>query len=107
MRESGKLNQQSKGHTAEGADDPLTLADTSSHKEMVRALKQAWPKMHIVSEEVAILRPFATPRHVTQHADPAEHTANPNLNLYSDMSPHVVNIDDVTGLVRVVRGQSG
>jgi fructose-1,6-bisphosphatase/inositol monophosphatase family enzyme len=52
VRESGKLDQQSKGHTAEGADDPLTLADTSSHKEMVQSLKQAWPKLHVVSEEV-------------------------------------------------------
>ncbi len=35
-----------------GADDPLTLADSSSHKEMVMGFQQTWPELHVVSEEV-------------------------------------------------------
>lgn len=51
VRLSNRLAQQSKGKTREGADDPLTAGDLSSHRVMYGGLSAAFPAIAIVSEE--------------------------------------------------------
>lgn len=53
VRLSNRLAQKSKGKTREGADDPLTAGDLSSHRVMYRGLAAAFPGVAIVSEEHA------------------------------------------------------
>ncbi|XP_057312205.1 inositol monophosphatase 3-like [Hydractinia symbiolongicarpus] len=51
VKEEKKLEVKSKGKTFEGADDPVTLGDMMSHKQMYYSLLQMFPDLHIVSEE--------------------------------------------------------
>ncbi|KAH6922430.1 hypothetical protein HPB50_013603 [Hyalomma asiaticum] len=53
VRLSNRLAQQSKGKTREGADDPLTAGDLSSHRVMYGGLSAAFPGLSIISEEHA------------------------------------------------------
>ncbi len=54
--EGGELDQRSKGKTKEGVDEPVTVADQTSHLEMYTGFKMSWPDLHIVSEEVGLNR---------------------------------------------------
>lgn len=48
----GELGQNSKGKTAEGVDDPITLGDQYSHEEIVGTIKKAYgDSIFIYSEE--------------------------------------------------------
>lgn len=51
VRLSNRLAQQSKGKTREGADDPLTAGDLSSHRVMYGGLSASFPGLSIISEE--------------------------------------------------------
>uniref|UniRef100_L7LV63 Putative inositol monophosphatase 3 n=1 Tax=Rhipicephalus pulchellus TaxID=72859 RepID=L7LV63_RHIPC len=53
VRLSNRLAQQSKGKTREGADDPLTAGDLSSHRVMYGGLSATFPGLSIISEEHA------------------------------------------------------
>ncbi|XP_075524994.1 inositol monophosphatase 3-like [Dermacentor variabilis] len=51
VRLTNRLAQQSKGKTREGADDPLTAGDLSSHRVMYGGLSASFPGLSIISEE--------------------------------------------------------
>ncbi|XP_064486627.1 Golgi-resident adenosine 3',5'-bisphosphate 3'-phosphatase-like [Ornithodoros turicata] len=51
VRRSNLLSEKSKGKTKEGANDPLTDGDLRSHEVMYHGLSQAFPGVHIISEE--------------------------------------------------------
>lgn len=51
IRESDKLDEQSKGQTAEGVNDPLTMGDLESHRLLVKGFMKAFPNLNLVSEE--------------------------------------------------------
>lgn len=53
VRLSNRLAQKSKGKTREGADDPLTAGDLSSHRVMYGGLSASFPGLSIISEEHA------------------------------------------------------
>jgi len=85
------FGQQSKGNTAEGVDDPLTLGDQYSHEAIVGTIRKAYgDSVFIYSEEKD-----------SHHMD-LEHIAEPAYKLSSKASAAInhddelVNKDDVT-----------
>jgi len=51
IRESGNLDETSKGETKEGVNDPLTEGDLASHRIIVKGMMKAFPQLNLVSEE--------------------------------------------------------
>jgi len=51
IREEDELDEQSKGKTKEGVNDPLTQGDMESHRILVKGFMKAFPALNIVSEE--------------------------------------------------------
>ena len=52
IKKGGAENQKSKGKTAEGVDDPITMGDTLSHEAIVGTIKKAYgDSIFIYSEE--------------------------------------------------------
>lgn len=51
IREQDDLDEQSKGETKEGVNDPITNGDLESHRILVKGFKKGFPALHIVSEE--------------------------------------------------------
>ncbi|KAL5256632.1 hypothetical protein ACHWQZ_G011775 [Mnemiopsis leidyi] len=51
IREKDALDEQSKGETREGVNDPLTEGDLQSHRILVKGFKKAFPALNLVSEE--------------------------------------------------------
>lgn len=51
VREANALNEQSKGKTKEGANDPMTMGDLMSHRKMFNLLKNTFPYVKVNSEE--------------------------------------------------------
>jgi len=51
IREKDALDEQSKGETREGVNDPLTQGDLESHRILVKGFKKAFPALNLVSEE--------------------------------------------------------
>lgn len=44
VREQNGLKEKSKGHTREGASEPLTMGDLQSHRKMFNLIKNTFPK---------------------------------------------------------------
>ena len=42
------LDEQSKGETREGVNDPLTQGDLESHRILVKGFKKAFPALNLV-----------------------------------------------------------
>lgn len=51
IRDEDQLEEQSKGETKEGVNDPLTQGDLESHRLIVKGFKKAFPALNLVSEE--------------------------------------------------------
>lgn len=51
IREKDALQEQSKGETKEGVNDPLTEGDLMSHRILVKGFMKAFPALNLVSEE--------------------------------------------------------
>lgn len=51
IRETGNLDETSKGETKEGVNDPLTEGDLASHRIIVKGMMKAFPQLNLVSEE--------------------------------------------------------
>jgi len=51
VRAQADIGERSKGHTREGANDPVTEGDMTSHRLMYYGLKRAFPELVVVSEE--------------------------------------------------------
>ncbi|KAM3928734.1 Golgi-resident adenosine 3',5'-bisphosphate 3'-phosphatase [Leptodactylus fuscus] len=51
VRESNKLNENSKGKTREGADEMMTQGDLLSNKKMANLIKNSFPGVQVNSEE--------------------------------------------------------
>jgi len=47
----GDIGERSKGKTREGANNPVTLGDTLSHRAMTAAVMAAFPGINVISEE--------------------------------------------------------
>ncbi|KAH7974460.1 hypothetical protein HPB49_015726 [Dermacentor silvarum] len=58
VRLSNRLAQKSKGKTREGADDPLTAGDLSSHRVMYGGLSASFPGLSVSPSTAAT--PYAT-----------------------------------------------
>ncbi|KAE8291395.1 Inositol monophosphatase 3 [Larimichthys crocea] len=51
VREQNGLKEKSKGHTREGASEPLTMGDLQSHRKMFNLIKNTFPEVTVNSEE--------------------------------------------------------
>jgi len=51
IRGLADIGEKSKGHTRDGANDPVTEGDMASHRIMYYGLKKAFPDLVVVSEE--------------------------------------------------------
>lgn len=51
IRGLADIGEKSKGHTRDGANDPVTEGDMASHRIMYYGLKRAFPDLVVVSEE--------------------------------------------------------
>ncbi|XP_058503869.1 inositol monophosphatase 3 [Solea solea] len=51
VRSDNSLQEQSKGKTKEGANDPLTLGDLQSHRKMYNLIHNTFPDVTVYSEE--------------------------------------------------------
>lgn len=51
VRDENGLQEQSKGKTREGANDPLTMGDLESHRKMYNFIRNSFPEVTVNSEE--------------------------------------------------------
>lgn len=52
MREQNGLKEKSKGHTREGASEPLTMGDLQSHRKMFNLIKNTFPEVTVSTTNV-------------------------------------------------------
>lgn len=83
---SNDIQAKSKGRTKEGANDPVTNADLRSHCAMERGLQRLFPKVTVISEELADCKE-------SNHIELDPTVIEEDIYLPDD---HLVNAADVT-----------
>lgn len=83
------IHEHSKGKTAEGANDPITEADSRSHCVMQHGLQSIFPKLRIVSEEGAVS---------CEDINTVPFALDPNVlhDIVMPMPDRMAHVDDVT-----------
>eukprot|EP00795_Rhopilema_esculentum_P007475 gene7475-13249_t len=93
VRESNNLQEQSKGETAEGVNDPLTEGDLLSHQQMYYSFKNTWPDVAVVSEESGTSKVVDTAAVDQLETDGIESKLSDKMDIYVPKSDIMIWID--------------